>query len=153
MGLCTQIRLMVISALELFAYFIAWSLFYFAISHYIAKLSKDKWVEWAKSTESDEDLLIILDPIVNEIEDRMHEKFEMFQSSFFGSLGAASKKMDDATGQSTIKAITRDNPIMGLVAEMLMKRQGLGNLLNVADNPKEGSNKPQTGPKLGLGRV
>ena len=48
---------MVISALELFAYFIAWSLFYFGISHYIAKLSKDKWVEWAKSTESDEDHL------------------------------------------------------------------------------------------------
>jgi hypothetical protein len=144
---------MVISALELLGYFIAWSLFYFGISHYIAKLSKDKWVEWAKSTESDEDLLIILDPVVNEIEDRMHEKLEIFQSSFFGSLGAASKKMDDATGQSTIKAITRDNPIMGLVAEMLMKRQGLGNLLNVADSPKEGSNKPQTGPKLGLGRV
>jgi hypothetical protein len=144
---------MVISALELLGYFIAWSLFYFGISHYIAKLSKDKWVEWAKSTESDEDLLIILDPVVNEIEDRIHEKLEIFQSSFFGSLGAASKKMDDATGQSTIKAITRDNPIMGLVAEMLMKRQGLGNLLNVADSPKEGSNKPQTGPKLGLGRV
>ena len=143
---------MVISALELLGYFIAWSLFYFGISHYIAKLSKDKWVEWAKSSESDEDLLLILDPIVNEIDDRTHEKLEQFQSSFFGSLGAASKKMDDATGQSTIKAITRDNPIMGLVAEMLMKRQGLGSLLNVADSPKEGSNKPQTGPKLGLGR-
>jgi len=144
---------MVITTFELLAYFIAWSLFYFGISHYIAKLSKDKWVEWAKSTESDEDLLIILDPVVNEIEDRMHEKLEIFQSSFFGSLGAASKKMDDATGQSTIKAITRDNPIMGLVAEMLMKRQGLGNLLNVADSPNKDSNKPETGPKLGLGRV
>jgi len=144
---------MVISALELLAYFIAWSLFYFGISHYIAKLSKDKWVEWAKSTESDEDLLLILDPVVNEIDDRIHEKLEIFQSSFFGSLGAASKKMDDATGQSTIKAITRDNPIMGLVAEMLMKRQGLGSLLNVADSSNEGSNKPQTGPKLGLERV
>jgi len=144
---------MVISALELLGYFIVWSLFYFGISHYIAKLSKDKWVEWAKSSESDEDLLIILDPVVNEIEDRMHEKLETFQSSFFGSLGAASKKMDDATGQSTIKAITRDNPIMGLVAEMLMKRQGLGSLLNVPESADKGSNKPETGPKLGLGRV
>ena len=144
---------MVITALELLGYFIAWSLFYFAISHYIAKLSKEKWVEWAKSTESDEDLLIILDPVVNEIDDRIHEKLELFQSSFFGSLGAASKKMDDATGQSTIKAITRESPIMGFVADMLMKRGGLGNLLNVAESPKEGSNKPQTGPKLGLGRV
>ena len=143
---------MVISALELFAYFIAWSLFYFGISHYIAKLSKDKWVEWAKSTESDEDLLIILDPVVNEIEDRMHEKLETFQASFFGSLGAASKKIDEATGQSTIKAITRESPIMGFVADMLMKRGGLGNLLNAAESPNKGSNKPETGPKLGLGR-
>jgi len=144
---------LVISALELLGYFIAWSLFYFAISHYIAKLSKEKWVEWAKSTESDEDLLIILDPVVNEIEDRMHEKLETFQNSFFGSLGAASKKIDEATGQSTIKAITRESPIMGFVADMLMKRGGLGNLLNAAESPNKGSNKPKTGPKLGLGRV
>ena len=143
---------MVITTFELLAYLIAWSFFYFVFASYVARLSKEKWVEWAKSTESDEDLLIILDPVVNEIEDRMHEKLEMFQSSFFGSLGAASKKMDDATGQSTIKAITRDNPIMGLVAEMLMKRQGLGNLLNVADSADKGSNKSETGPKLGLGR-
>jgi len=74
---------MVISALELLGYFIAWSLFYFAISHYIAKLSKEKWVDWARSPESDEDLLIILDPVVNEIEDRIHEKLEHFQKSFF----------------------------------------------------------------------
>ena len=60
---------------------------------YVARLSKDAWVEWAKSSESDEDLLIILDPIINEIEDRMHEKLEVFQASFFGSLGAASKNL------------------------------------------------------------
>ena len=143
---------MVITTFELLAYLIAWSFFYFVFASYVARLSKDAWVAWAKSAESDEDLLIILDPVVNEIEDRMHEKLEIFQSSFFGSLGAASKKMDDATGQSTIKAITRDNPIMGLVAEMLMKRQGLGSLLNVSESPDKESNKPQTGPKLGLGR-
>ncbi len=141
---------MVISALELLGYFIAWSLFYFGISHYIAKLSKEKWVEWAKSTESDEDLLIILDPVVNEIDDRIHEKLELFQSSFFGSLGAASKKMDDATGQSTIKAITKDNPIMGLVAEMLMKRSGLEGLIKTQNDPEIGVKQPQNRAKLGL---
>ena len=144
---------MEITTLTLMLYLAGWTFFYFAISHYIARLSKDKWVDWAKSTESDEDLLIILEPVVNEIEDRMHEKLEAFQASFFGSLGAASKKIDEATGQSTIKAITRESPIMGFVADMLMKRGGLGNLLNAAESPKEGSNKPQTGPKLGLGRV
>jgi len=140
----------VISALELLGYFIAWSLFYFGISHYIAKLSKDKWVEWAKSSESDEDLLIILEPIVDEIEGRTHEMLENFQSSFFGSLGAASKKMDEATGQSTIKAITKDNPIMGLVAEMLMKRSGLEGLLNTQNNPEVGVKQPKQSPGLGL---
>jgi len=140
----------VISALELLGYFIAWSLFYFGISHYIAKLSKDKWVEWAKSSESDDDLLIILEPIVDEIEERTHGMLETFQSSFFGSLGAASKKMDDATGQSTIKAITKDNPIMGLVAEMLMKRSGLEGLLNTQNNPEVGGKQPKQSPGLGL---
>jgi hypothetical protein len=141
---------MVISALELLGYFIVWSLFYFGISHYIAKLSKDKWVEWAKSTESDEDLLIILEPIVDEIEGRTHEMLEAFQSSFFGSLGAASKKLDESTGQSTIKAITKDNPIMGLVAEMLMKRSGLEGLIKTQNDPEVGVKQPQNRAKLGL---
>jgi len=140
----------VISALELLGYFIAWSLFYFGISHYIAKLSKDKWVEWAKSTESDEDLLIILEPIVDEIEERTHGMLETFQSSFFGSLGAASKKLDESTGQSTIKAITKDNPIMGLVAEMLMKRSGLEGLINTQNSPEVGVKQSQNRVKLGL---
>jgi len=140
----------VISALELLGYFIAWSLFYFGISHYIAKLSKDKWVEWAKSSESDDDLLIILEPIVDEIEGRTHEMLENFQSSFFGSLGAASKKMDEATGQSTIKAITKDNPIMGLVAEMLMKRSGIEGLLNTQNSTEVGVKQSQKSPGLGL---
>ena len=141
---------MEITTFSLMLYFAGWTFFYFAISHYIARLSKDKWVDWAKSTESDEDLLIILDPIVNEIEDRMHEKLEAFQASFYGSLGADSKKLDEATGQSTIKAITRESPIMGFVADLLMKRQGLDGLLKGQNSPKQGSNKPQTAPKLGL---
>jgi len=140
----------VISALELLGYLIAWSLFYFMFASYVARLSKDKWVEWAKSSESDDDLLIILEPIVDEIEGRTHEMLENFQSSFFGSLGAASKKMDDATGQSTIKAITKDNPIMGLVAEMLMKRSGLEGLLNTQNSTEVGVKQSQKSPGLGL---
>ena len=141
---------MVISALELLGYFIAWSIFYFGISHYIAKLSKDKWVEWAKSSESDEDLLIILEPIVDEIEERTHGMLETFQSTFFGSLGAASKKLDDATGQSTINAITKESPIMGFVADMLMKRSGLEGLLKTQNSPEVGVKQPPSRVKLGL---
>tara|TARA_R110002126_G_scaffold156340_1_gene303701 strand:- start:34 stop:318 length:285 start_codon:yes stop_codon:yes gene_type:complete len=90
-----------------------------------------------------------LSVIVDEIEDRMHDKLETFQSSFFGSLGAASKKLDDATGASTIKAVTKDNPLMGFVAEYMMKRGGLGQLVgqNSQNSP---NNQPKTGSKLGL---
>ena len=134
---------MEITAIELIGLAVFWSIFYFYLSHFIANLSRDAWVEYIRSPESDEMLLEALDPIVNEIEDRMHEKLEQFQSSFFGSLGAASKKMDQATGQETIKAVTRDNPILGFVAEYLMKRGNLGSLVgenslsNVSEKPKE----------------
>ena len=140
---------MEITAIELIALAVFWSFFYFFLSHYIAGLSRDAWVEYIRSEESDEMLLEALDPIVNEIEDRMHEKLEQFQSSYFGSLGAASKKLDQATGQATIKAVTRDNPILGFVAEYMMKRGNLGGLLG-AESQNTPPKQPQEREKLGL---
>ena len=141
---------MEITTVSLMLYFAAWTIFYALLSKYIARLSKDEWVSWAKSKESDEELIEILEGVVDEIEERMHEKLEQFQSSFFGSIGAASKKIDDATGQTTIKAITKENPIMGFVADMLMKRSGAEGLLNAVKGAEQGSDKPKTQQKLGL---
>ena len=112
---------MEITAVELIGLAVFWSFFYFFLSHYIAGLSRDAWVEYIRGPESDEMLLEALDPIVNEIEDRMHEKLEQFQSSFLDLL-VRPVKIDQATGQATIKAVTRDNPILGFVAEYMMKR-------------------------------
>jgi hypothetical protein len=134
---------MQITAIELIGLAVFWTIFYFFLSHFIAGLSRDAWIEYIRSPESDEMLLEALDPIVSEIDDRMHEKLEAFQSSFFGSLGAASKKLDQATGQATIKAVTKDNPILGFVAEYLMKRGGLGGLMD-----SESQNTPTTEPKI-----
>jgi len=142
---------MEITTVSLMLYFAAWTVFYALLSKYIARLSKDEWVKWAKSRESDEELIEILEGVIDEIDDRVHTKLEQFQSSFFGSIGAASKKIDDATGQTTIKAITRENPIMGFVADMLMKRQGVDGLLNAVKGVELGSDKPKTDRKLGLG--
>ena len=141
---------MEITTVSLMLYFAAWTVFYALLSKYIARLSKDEWVSWAKSKESDDELIEILEGVVDEIEDRMHAKLEQFQSSFFGSIGAASKKIDDATGQTTIKAITRENPIMGFVADMLMKRSGAEGLLNAVKGTEQGSDKSKTQQKLGL---
>jgi len=140
---------MEITAIELIGLAVFWSFFYFFLSHYIAGLSRDAWVEYIRSPESDEMLLEALDPIVNEIDERMHEKLEAFQSSFFGSLGAASKKLDQSTGQATIKAVTKDNPILGFVAEYLMKRGGLGGLMG-SETQNTPIEQPKKSDKLGL---
>jgi len=52
------------------------------------------WVidKWEEKIEEEGWLVVKLDPVINEIEDRMHEKLEQFQSSFFGSVGAMTKK-------------------------------------------------------------
>ena len=140
---------MEIDAYTLLAYFVLWTIFYFFLSHYIAELSRKRWTNWVQSEDSDEILMEALEVIVNEIEDRMHDKLEAFQSSFFGSLGAASKKLDDATGASTIKALTKDNPLMGFVAEYMMKRGNLGGLV-AQNNPNSVDSKPSESTKLGL---
>ena len=140
---------MTIDAYTLLAYAIIWTVFYFFLSHYIAELSRKRWTTWIQSDDSDEILMEALEVIVNEIEDRMHDKLEHFQSSFFGSLGAASKKLDDATGASTIKALTKDNPMMGFVAEYMMKRGGLGQIESQI-SPEVGVKQPQKDTKLGL---
>jgi len=140
---------MTIDAYTLLAYALVWTIFYFFLSHYIAELSRKRWTTWVESEESDETLMNALEVIVNEIEDRMHDKLQDFQSSFFGSLGAASKKLDDATGQSTIKALTRDNPMMGFVAEYMMKRGNLGALVG-QNSPEKGVKQSQNNTKQGM---
>jgi len=140
---------MTIDAYTLLAYAIIWTVFYFFLSHYIAELSRKRWTTWIQSDDSDEILMEALEVIVNEIEDRMHDKLESFQASFFGSLGAASKKLDQATGASTIKALTKDNPMMGFVAEYMMKRGGLGQIESQI-NPEVGVKQSQQSSKLGL---
>ena len=140
---------MEIEPTTLLAYAIIWTVFYAILSRHIAKLSRDRWVEYVRSEESDDVLVEALEAVIIEIEDRMHDKLEDFKASFFGSLGAASKKLDQATGQSTIKALTKDNPVMGFVAEYMMKRGGLDALQG---QNRDNQPKKQTGTtgKLGL---
>jgi len=133
----------------LIIYAIVWTVFYFFLSNYIAELSRKKWTAWVVSDDSDDVLLDALSVIVDEIEDRMHDKLEHFQKSFFGSLGNASKKLDASTGATTIKAITKDNPIMGFVAEYMIKRGGLGSLMD-QNSPNNAPETPKSSTKLGL---
>ena len=132
----------------LLAYAIIWTIFYAILSRHIAELSRQKWTTWVQSEESDDILVEALQAVIEEIEDRMHDKLEDFKSSFFGSLGAASKKLDQSTGQGAIKALTKDNPVMGFLADYMMKRGGL-DALQGQNTPKNSSPNPQTDKGLG----
>ena len=127
---------MEITTASLMLYFAAWTIFYALLSKYIARLSKDEWVAWAKSKESDEELLEILEGVLDEIDDRMHEKLEQFQHSFLDQSVQLAKKLMMLQDKPRSKAITRENPIMGFVADMLMKRQGLEGLLKSPKQPR-----------------
>ena len=108
------------------------------------------WIieKWEEKLDEEGWLIIKLEPVIDEIEERMHEKLEAFQASFFGSLGAASKKVDEATGQTTIKAITKDNPILGFVADYMMKRGNLG-ALQALQSDKTPPTQPKQSLKIG----
>jgi len=120
---------MVITTFELIALAIFWSIFYFFLSHFIAGLSRDAWIEYIRSSESDEMLLEALDPIVNEIEDRMHDKMQAFQDSFFGSVGQMVKKGKELDPMNAVRKAAARGDWTSLLVEYAANKSGLGKLL------------------------
>ena len=74
---------MEIEASLLALYFAIWTIFYWFLSQYISSLSRDKWIEYVKSPESDDMLVESLEAVIEEIEIRMDEKLETFTGKFF----------------------------------------------------------------------
>ena len=132
---------MVIDTYVLLAYATIWTIFYWFLSQYIAELSRKKWTTWVQSEESDEVLLEALDSIINEIEDRMHEKLEQFQSSFFGSVGAMTRKAKQLDPMNNVRKAAKDGDWMSLMVEYAANKAGLGGLID--------QNSPTEAPKQG----
>ena len=63
------------------------------------------WViqKWEEKIEEEGWLIVKLEPVIDEIEDRLHDKLEQFQSSFFGSVGAMTKKAKDLDPMNNIR--------------------------------------------------
>ena len=74
-------------------------------------------------------LVIRLDPVINEIEDRMHDKLEQFQSSFFGSVGAMTKKAKELDPMNNVRKAAKDGDWMSLMVEYAANKAGLGALV------------------------
>ena len=107
------------------------------------------WIiqKWEEKMDEEGWLVIRLDPVINEIEDRMHDKLEQFQSSFFGSVGAMTKRAQNLDPSKNIRKAAKDGDVMSLLVEYALNKTGVGGLaaLQSADtDAKEGVNSPKT---------
>ena len=137
---------MEIEPTTLLVYAIIWTVFYFFLSNYIAELSRQKWTTWVQSEESDDILVEALQAVILEIEDRMHDKLENFQSSFFGSVGSMVKKGKDLDPMNNLRKAAKDGDWSSMLVEYAANRAGLGALIP-SHSQKEGGNEPNINSK------
>ena len=142
-------RFMVIEPLTLLAYAIIWTVFYFFLSEHIALRSRKTWTAWIQSEESDEVLVEALVAVIDEIEQRMHEKLEDFQSSFFGSVGSMVKKGQDLDPMNNLRKAAKNQDWTSLMLEYVANKSGLVGL-NSVNQPKEAPKEAILSPKLDL---
>ena len=139
---------MEIDEVTLLIYASIWTVFYFFLSNYIAELSRRKWTTWVQSEESDEILLEALEAVIQDIEDRMHDKLQAFQDSFFGSVGAMTKKAKDLDPMSGIRKAAKDGDWTSMMVEYAANKAGLGGLL-AQQQQKPPQKQPRKSGKLG----
>jgi len=138
-----------IDTVTLLVYATIWTIFYFFLSNYIAELSRQKWTTWVQSEESDGILVEALQAVILEIEDRMHDKLQNFQDSFFGSVGAMTKKAKDLDPMNGIRKAAKDGDWTSMLVEYAANKSGLGGMMGDL-KPKKATKQPQTNDKLGL---
>ena len=85
-------------------------------------------------------LVIRLEPVIDEIEDRMHDKLEQFQSSFFGSIGAMTKKAQNLDPMNNLRKAAKSGDWPSMMLEYMANKAGLQGVLP----PKEDENTIQT---------
>ena len=137
---------MVIDTYVLLAYATIWTIFYWFLSHAISSMSRDKWIEYVRSEESDEMLVEALEAVIEEIEIRMHDKLQAFQDSFFGSVGQMTAKAKNMDPMNNIRKAAKSGDWTSMLVEYAANKSGLGGVLganNPQTTPKEGVNDPQ----------
>ena len=140
---------MVIDTYVLLAYATVWTIFYWFLSQYIAELSRQKWTSWVQSRESDEVLLEALEAIIEEIENRMHDKLQEFQSSFFGSVGQMTKKAKELDPMNNIRKAVKDGDWPSMMVEYMANKSGLGGVLGQI-SPETSQKEPEINAKPAL---
>ena len=104
------------------------------VTHWEEKIAEDNW------------LVINLEPVIDEIEDRFHEKLEDFQNSFFGSVGKMTAKAKELDPMTNMRKAVKSGDWPSMMMEYMANKSGLGGVLgqiNPQTTPKEGVNDPQ----------
>ena len=140
---------MEIEPITLLAYAVIWTVFYFFLSNYIAELSRKKWTTWVQSEESDDILVEALQAVIEEIEDRMHDKLQSFQDSFFGSVGSMVKKGKDLDPMNNIRKAAKTGDWTSMLVEYAANKSGLSALIPQKQT-QEGVNKSSKSVEFGL---
>ena len=140
---------MEIEPITLLAYAVIWTVFYFFLSNYIAELSRKKWTTWVQSEESDDILVEALQAVIEEIEDRMHDKLQAFQDSFFGSVGSMVKKGKDLDPMNNIRKAAKTGDWTSMLVEYAANKSGLSALIPQKQT-QEGVNKTSKSVEFGL---
>ena len=140
---------MVIDTYVLLAYATVWTVFYWFLSQYIAELSRQKWTTWVQSRESDEVLLEALEAIIEEIENRMHDKLQAFQDSFFGSVGAMTKKAKELDPMNNLRKAVKSGDWPSMMVEYMANKSGLGGVLGQI-SPETSQKEPEINAKPAL---
>ena len=84
------------------------------------------WIiqKWEQKMDEEGWLVIRLEPVIDEIEDRMHEKLQNFQDSFFGSVGAMTKKAQNIDPMNNIRKAAKDGDWTSMIVEYAANKAG-----------------------------
>ena len=96
------------------------------------------WIiaKWEEKMDEEGWLILKLEPVIDEIEDRMHDKLADFQHSFFGSVGAMTKKAQNLDPMNKIRKAAKDGDWTSMMVEYMANKAGLQGILP----PKEEKN-------------
>jgi len=108
-----------------------------------------QWVvaEWEAKFDEDAWLVDRLEPVIDEIDLRLHEKLQSFQDSFFGSVGAMTKKAQELDPMSNIRKAASEGNWTSLLVEYAANKAGIGGLLG-SIQPKTDQKQPKIAPNV-----
>jgi len=109
-----------------------------------------KWVidKWEDKIAEEGYLVVQLEPVIAEIEDRIHDKLQNFQDSFFGSIGAMTKKAQNLDPMNNVRKAAKQGDWMSLMVEYAANKAGLGAVLggvNTSEKQIDGKISPSEG--------